>query len=76
MKHRLSGYPWQVKEGETRIVGQNLGTEVRRKRTKFRVSGSCEWQILSNVKALLSGVELAARQLSKLNQMPCYSSAK
>jgi hypothetical protein len=31
--------------------------------------------ILANVEALLSGVELAALQMNKDNQMPCYSSA-
>jgi len=44
----LQDFLRQVKEGETRIVGQNLGVIVRRRRTKLRVCGSCAWQILSN----------------------------
>jgi len=31
--------------------------------------------VTPNVKALLSGVALAAMQFSKDNQMPCYSSS-
>jgi len=49
----LQDFLRQVKEGETRIVGQNLGVIVRRRRTKLRVCGSCAWQILSNEQGLL-----------------------
>jgi len=33
------------------------------------------YRVTANVKALLSGVDLAAVPFSKDNQMPCYSSS-